>query len=1664
MGQFIVSTAGSSSWTVPAGVTSIDFLLIGGGGGGCSAGGGGAGGGGGSRRRTGHAVTSGEVINYTVGAGGAADSNGGDSTFDAITAGGGQGSTSGTGGTGGTGDYTGGVGGDAVFGYAGGGGGSGGETSNGNDGQDGTFGGGAGGTAVGGGGAGGHGDTGSGDPQNGANPGGGGGGSATMTSGGAGGTGYLQIDWNASDNPICAFRYSQTTRMNGDSMWYLRQSTASQEVPLGPFVDDTDGKTAETALSIANTDIKIQKTGATTLANKNSGGATHISAGNYYAVLDATDTDTIGPLRIYVQMTGALAVWLDCCVLDEAVYDVWFGTTAPSTGTALDAAGVRSAVGLASANLDTQLSTIDDFLDTEISAIKTKTDQLTFTVANQVDVTVLGVTAAGLADFFDTNSGTTFASAVAGSVVKEIVDNAGGGSAPTAAQVATAVWQDTTAGDFTVAGSIGKSLFTSGVVPGASGGLFIAGSNAATTVDITGTISTVTTATNVTTVNGLAAGAITAASIAADAITDAKVASDVTIASVTGAVGSVTGNVGGNVTGSVGSIATGGIAAVSFAAGAIDAAAIATDAIGALELAAGAASEIASAVRTELTTELARIDAAVSSRMATYTQPTGFLAATFPGTVASTTNITAGTITTATNVTTVNGLAAGVITAASIADGAIDRATFAADTGLQTIRSGTAQAGTASSIQLDAGASAEANFYRDRWMLLTGGTGAGQVALCTTYDGSTKVQDVVPNWITNPNATTTFAILPASRLGGITGDIDGDLTGNVSGTVTVDAASVRAAIGLASANLDTQLADLPTNAELAASQASADDATLAAIAALNNLSSADVAAQIAAYDAPTKTEMDAAFTQIKGATWSTTDTLEAIRDRGDAAWITATGFATSAALSTVEGKIDTIDANVDSILVDTAEIGTAGAGLTSVPWNAAWDAEVQSECADALVAINLDHLLQSAVDTDFATTVHLNSVIGHLADDGTSASFSRTTDSLEAVRDRGDAAWLTASGFSTLDAAGIRSAVGLASANLDTQLGDLPTNAELSTALGTADDAVLTAIAALNNLSDSQVAAQIAAYDAPTKAEMDAAFTEIKGATWSTGTDTLEAIRDRGDAAWTTPVGFSTLDAAGVRSAVGLAAANLDTQLTALPAIQAKTDNLPASPAAVGSAMTLTAAYDAAKNAATQSSVDDLPTNAEMAVLFAAADDAVLSAIAGLNNVSTLQIAGLLETYDAPTFSEMTAAFTQIKGPTWASTDTLEAIRDRGDAAWVTATGFSTHSAADVWAVGTRVLTAGTNIILAKGVGVTGFNDLSAAQVNAEADTAISDAALATAANLALVQADTTAILNDTQELQTDWDDGGRLDLILDSRASQSSVDDLPTNAEFTAALAAADDAVLAQLALIKGATFDTATDSLESLRNRGDAAWITATGFSTLDAAGIRAAVGLASANLDVQLADLPTVAEFEARTIAAANYMLAASYTVAPTTSEIATALFVDGATNKLKVNADNSVNSEVVISGDDITSLASQINGATAAQIAAALTNVTSVFLVGPLSGGPSHKLVRGSAYLRTHGTAPYIRIPKGLYPTLNTGTASFKILIDRQAALSFAATIISFDDNYWEVYCDLTAAQTATVTISPTSKNTGHDQFWVNLSGDNICLSETYIEVVAGIGVA
>lgn len=116
-------------------------------------------------------------------------------------------------------------------------------------------------------------------------------------------------------------------------MFIFRQSTASQIRQLGPFVDETDGKTAETALTISNTDIRISKDGGN-IGAKNSGGATHDEIGYYAATFDATDTNIVGPIQIMIHEAGALPVYHDGVVLEEPVYDALYGASAPGPITA----------------------------------------------------------------------------------------------------------------------------------------------------------------------------------------------------------------------------------------------------------------------------------------------------------------------------------------------------------------------------------------------------------------------------------------------------------------------------------------------------------------------------------------------------------------------------------------------------------------------------------------------------------------------------------------------------------------------------------------------------------------------------------------------------------------------------------------------------------------------------------------------------------------------------------------------------------------------------------------------------------------------------------------------------------------------------------------------------------------------------------------------------------------------------------------------------------------------------------------------------------------------------------------------------------------------------------------------------------------------------------
>jgi hypothetical protein len=107
---------------------------------------------------------------------------------------------------------------------------------------------------------------------------------------------------------------------------WIKQSTAST-IKLGPFLDDTDGKTPKTALTISQADIRISKNGGNFAQSNNTAGATHNENGYYSVPLDATDTNTLGTFRVAVLKTGALAVWQDFMVVPANVWDSMFGAS-----------------------------------------------------------------------------------------------------------------------------------------------------------------------------------------------------------------------------------------------------------------------------------------------------------------------------------------------------------------------------------------------------------------------------------------------------------------------------------------------------------------------------------------------------------------------------------------------------------------------------------------------------------------------------------------------------------------------------------------------------------------------------------------------------------------------------------------------------------------------------------------------------------------------------------------------------------------------------------------------------------------------------------------------------------------------------------------------------------------------------------------------------------------------------------------------------------------------------------------------------------------------------------------------------------------------------------------------------------------------------------------
>ena len=180
-------------------------------------------------------------------------------------------------------------------------------------------------------------------------------------------------------------------------MRFLKQST-SVDVPIGPFLDESDGRTAESALTLTQPDIRLKKNGAAWAQKNAAQTLSHEENGYYEVTLDATDTNTLGLLRLAVNESGALPVWEDFMVLPANVYDSLIGGSDTLdvqvtgmganvlTASAINADAITAAKVAADVTTELQSGLATAAAVTDIKAV---TDALGATAAGRLQVAVL---------------------------------------------------------------------------------------------------------------------------------------------------------------------------------------------------------------------------------------------------------------------------------------------------------------------------------------------------------------------------------------------------------------------------------------------------------------------------------------------------------------------------------------------------------------------------------------------------------------------------------------------------------------------------------------------------------------------------------------------------------------------------------------------------------------------------------------------------------------------------------------------------------------------------------------------------------------------------------------------------------------------------------------------------------------------------------------------------------------------------------------------------------------------------------------------------------------------------------------------------------------------------------------------------------------------------
>lgn len=253
------------------------------------------------------------------------------------------------------------------------------------------------------------------------------------------------------------------------ALW-LKQSTAVV-VKLGPFVDSGDGATAETSLTITQAEVRLSKNGGNIAQKHDDTALAHDELGLYDCELDATDTDTLGILRVDVQESGALPVWAEYMVLPANVYDSLVSgsdellvETKAISADAITAAAIKAdAVTELQSGLATtgaKMDLIDAPNATAIAAVTSGLAQAgdKMDIVDAPNSVGVGVVQSGLATTVDLTAAAGVVDIIRAKTDLLPADPAGVSDVPTAAAVADAVLEEVVSGHKSVAGSLAHML------------------------------------------------------------------------------------------------------------------------------------------------------------------------------------------------------------------------------------------------------------------------------------------------------------------------------------------------------------------------------------------------------------------------------------------------------------------------------------------------------------------------------------------------------------------------------------------------------------------------------------------------------------------------------------------------------------------------------------------------------------------------------------------------------------------------------------------------------------------------------------------------------------------------------------------------------------------------------------------------------------------------------------------------------------------------------------------------------------------------------------------------------------------------------------------------------------------------------------------------------